>query len=72
MGTAILAFLSGIATKVIIAVGGMIIGWVAKMWHQAQKDKQTDSTAVSDHQPLKDATTGDEIDKATDSALDHL
>lgn len=66
------AFLGAILTKVVMAVLGAALGWFAKIWHQKMQDKAADAKAVEEHQPLKDAQTGDEIDKASDPALNHL
>lgn len=64
--------LGTIVTKVVMALVGAAIGWFAKVLHVRAQDKAAEKTAIDDHQPLKDAKTADEIDKASDDALRRL
>lgn len=51
------------------ALVSAIVGWLSKVVHSWLQDRKTESEAKESVQPLKNAKTGEEIDKATDSAL---
>lgn len=70
MVSTITAFLAAIASKVVLAILSAAFGWAAKQWHQNQQDKKAEQDAKESTDPLKKAKTGDEIEKATDGALD--
>ena len=65
-------FLAAVATK----LGQWLISWVAGLVAAAVarylRRKQIDEESQNSTDPLKKAKTGDEIDKATDSALDRF
>jgi hypothetical protein len=64
--------LGTILSKVVMTLVGALIGWVAKVLHVQAQDRAADKAAVDEHKPLKDAQTAQEIDDASDSALNRL
>lgn len=49
---------------------GKLAEWAAAYFQRLKRHKEIDREAEKSTQPLKEAKSGAEIDKATDSALD--
>lgn len=73
----ILAALGWIANSwlgklVIDIVIGKLVAWAKSVIATREARKKAQEEAAKSVQPLKDAKTGEEIDKATNDALDHF
>lgn len=67
-----MSFLALVASHVVVTLLGAISGWFLKVLHSWLGDDKIKKQEQDSVQPLKDAKTGAEIDKATDSSLDHF
>lgn len=64
--------LTTIISNVVVAVLAALGGWLLKVLHIARQDAAIKQQEEASVQPLKDAKTATEIDKATDSSLGGL
>lgn len=51
-------------------IWGKLVAWLSGIAARFKRQKEIEKEAEESVKPLKDAKTADEIDKATDSALD--
>lgn len=67
-----MAFLSALAADLIKWALGLLVAFIAAAVARAKRRKKIDDAARASVVPLKNATTGEAIDAATDDALDHI
>lgn len=67
-----MGFLAALAADLVKWGIEKLSAWAVKTWHMLSRRKEIQKQSEDSVKPLKDATTGDEIDKATDSTLGGL
>lgn len=64
--------LGTLGAKILLSLAAAFAGWLVMKWAKAKRKEARHEQAKRDVQPLKDAVTAEEIDRATDDALDHF